>query len=544
MSDVSPLSYGTGLNQGLVPADKYYRVEGLSEDGRTITSLAGATLGEAMAHIDKSHVFAVETTPGEWVVVVARAMGNTVKLHRPISPRSTLCLMKTDEEALKQSLNDLKKWVIENSNLDRKRLAGLIGISCVSRYRLSKGGLGDGRKYDPSFGDPGVYQRPSRLRTYAVCFLDGEIGIDHRGRSVFSNWSVADLFFADEITETSALLRGFDALKKHSPAATTASTVRGAASHVLECVEEAGYSGGMIKLVREDQGKDWIVGLAALGERWGEGVMPLTQRSVGSNDILARVIADRRPQFILDTRNFNQSDRDSSFTIDEEAAVAGKVISFYAMPLVDEKKKPFGVLQVDLGDLSDVNTLRGDQAEVLDAIGTMASAALSRAIRTEELELTRRFDRILSECLDSETVAEAARQFVEKVVLAINQGAEPEGALSPASVVVNNRIHYVSRPVDVEAHFRLSNPVNPGNSGSSRVQPRLVRARTTSRHRDRRKRPRDCFDHLSQSRALRNQSQFQESSISGNDQSLRRADAWRTYARLSVLCCISDRGIH
>jgi GAF domain-containing protein len=447
----SEVAYGTGLNQGLAPTGAYFQVDQLSEDGRTIESLVGEDSPEQVVSQmnSRGQVFAAETTPGERVVVEARVFNGKVRITREISRRVTLRVMETNREVFQRSDKELKESIVKTYDLPRERLVGLMGIGSVSRYhQRERVGYDLPEALRDLSGDiPGV--------EYAGCYMDGEIGIDRAGRSGISNWSIANLFFADNVPETLAHLRGFHALMAHSPAATTASTVLGAMSHVLRCIDEAGYSGGMLSLVMEDGEWRWIMPQAALGERWGRVVMPVTRRLVGGEDILARVVRRKEPDYVRDTRDFVGFPDDPDVTIGEGAG-AGEVISFYATPLLDENLNVFGVLQVDLGDMSDIEELGNDQREVLRAIEAMAAAAINRAISTEELELSRKFDRAISECLDFETIEGAAQSFVEKAVDAINCRLHAEAVARPPGPVEVGRIFFnQDRLGIVDAHVRL-----------------------------------------------------------------------------------------
>jgi len=404
----SYLTYGVGLSEGLVGTGQFLHVKKVADDGRTILEFHEGPPAEVMEKLPQPWILSVEPIPGERVIIVPRLFDGCVKVQRLISEETTLQVMKADEDRMRRALDDIKNFVMSSYGIKYERFVGLLGIGCVSRYRAR-----DIIGLDLKTAFANLHKRFPGL-AYAGCYMDGEIGIDRLDRTVFGNWSITELPLVDELSPDAHLCLAFEAKAKYEQLAMTARSVHEAIDYSLQCVEAAGYLGGMISLVLEDGDKSWIVAHAARGGLWAKEVLPLTRREFGGKDVLAVVADERRARYIRDAT--------SDDACDQRAAWGGRVISFYAFPLLDEHGETIGILQIDLGDLRDVQELSEQQKMALNAIGAMAAGAVNRAIQTEELKLSRHFDTVLTNCLVCDTEQEASQQFIEEV--AQHLGAE------------------------------------------------------------------------------------------------------------------------
>lgn len=324
---------------------------------------------------------------------------------------------------------------MKNYRVRSQRIYGVLRIGSAERYE-SRNRTG----FKP---EQELVEAKHRLpnAVHAGCYLDGELGVDNLGNPELTSWSVAEALFADDIPPISDLFLGFDALTKHMRAATLAPSVSAAMECCLQTVEAAGYNGGMISLVQDDGDQRTIVAHAALGERWRDVVMPNTRRPLGpyvSNDenldILA-IVANGGSKFV--------SDAQTDPRCRNETAREAGVISFYAVPLKAEDDCAIGVLQIDLGDLSDRTGLPDEQKPVLDALGDMVAAALNRAIRTEELELLRKLDVALIKCMDAQTPEEAISTYAKEAAREMSKhAAERNPTKELIEVGVHVRLHH------------------------------------------------------------------------------------------------------
>jgi len=406
------IAYGIGINHGLVGTGSLLHVETVSQDGRTIQRFDEGTPENVMAAVDTPAVFG----SGRRVIIPKLVDGN-VNIQRNIPDNATLEIMRPDSNRMLRSVEELEDWVLQGFRVPGPRVRAVLCIGCVARYvHRTKIGF----ELRPALLS--VQQRFPESE-FVGCYMDGEVGGNWTGSVECSNWSLAEALFADATPARPELFAGFDALAKYTLPATIAPSLREAMERSLDCIERAGYRGAMISLVIDDGDEEWIVAQAARGDLWKNEVMPLTRREFHGKDILAIVAREGAPRFVADS----QTDR----LCDNIAAEKGKVTSFYAIPLLDENEDTIGVVQIDLGDMSDQTDIPAQQKVVLDAIVAMAAGAINRSIQTSELSLARRLDEILTECFACQTVEDAVRQFAGDASKAVDAWAHirlfPEG---------------------------------------------------------------------------------------------------------------------
>jgi signal transduction histidine kinase len=415
----SDLCFGLGLSQGLTPTGHTYHVKDVAPGGRVIRAFWEEpwTASDVFSDIDEPQIFGQARRSGERDIVVPYRFENRVTVQRPVTRDAVLEVLWPDENKLETHLEDLKRWMLDNFSIPEGRVVAGLGITCASRYR-DKDKIG--------WDVPGALRRLRQRypgAEYVGCFMDGEVGIDSLGRTCFSNWSVSELLLADDLPPASLQALVFRALRRQGRWACTANSVLQAMDYVLKAVAAAGASGGMVSLLLRNGDTECVVAQRALGERWQEKVLPLTQRQLDSNDVLAVVARTQQPMYVQDAQTHPNSDH--------QTAIAGDVDSFYALPLVDmkspaaaERPQTLGVLQIDLGDRRDVQALSPQQTDALSALGQVAAIALSRAVQNEELQLSRRLDDVLARCRqECRTVDEAASRFVQEAAAVMGASA-------------------------------------------------------------------------------------------------------------------------
>lgn len=237
---------------------------------------------------------------------------------------------------------------------------------------------------------------------YQTCvggFVDGEAGVDFTGRSQFGNWSMVGIGFGDEMRDRTPLHQGFKALAAYSPRLTEHTKLSEAIRESLNLIFETGFPGAMISFPLRDQNRQYIVGMDAIGERFGK-IVKRTRRPLDGDDALAKVIASGRPRFIPDTRADSDCD-----PVEKEV-----LVSQYVIPLRGPGDDIVAVLQVDLGE---INVLSSSLKGVLDSLGAAVGSGLNRILNWQVVEVARQLDQALKASLSAETLWEGLQSFIE-----------------------------------------------------------------------------------------------------------------------------------
>ena len=289
----------------------------LADGGRTIVSFHGRPIGA----VPGPHLYST-VLDGSEVILFARPDGARLRLHRPIPDGIQLERMRPDTEAMLSSVLEMELSMLSKLRTKKSKIAGVLAVGCAARYRAIKEG-------QIQFDLPhALTKRKDRFphATVVGCFMDGEIGTNERNLSTFSNWSMAEVFFADEPLLQADMYLSFKALEKHLRGALTTSSVKDAMQSVLELIEHACYEdGAMISLKFLDGEKAVIVGQAAAGGKWGTVVLGRTRHEYPGQegkdkDILAIVLATRKPEIVWDAQSDNRCDN--------QTAMLGGVRSF------------------------------------------------------------------------------------------------------------------------------------------------------------------------------------------------------------------------
>lgn len=395
----SKLIYGIGLCQGLQPTPMIFDVTEVLGDGRTIRTDPAAT---SISLMPKPWILKVDTVTGDRAVVVPTLDGDALKTTRPILEKSKAYLLRPDEPNMAKELHDVRQWLIDTYGTSPGRFAGLLGISCVSRYR-ERDAI---QLHLPEA--LAALEKDFPQMTYSGCCLDGEIGINALGQSRIRNWSVSQFVLVDDIAPHAFHLLESELTRKYGDKLAKVESVRSAMTTVLACVAEAGCVGGMLSFVLKDSNLSWIVAQDAIGDNWRSIVMPRTRREFGGQDVLAIVASTGEPLYVRDAT--------SDPVCDNDLAKEAGIYSFYAIPLRGKRNDTIAVLQVDLGDLRDKEDISPEQRHLLTAIGNMAAGTLRRAIQSEELEYSRKLDKYMQEAISSESEREAVEMFMEVAI--------------------------------------------------------------------------------------------------------------------------------
>lgn len=400
----SDVSYGTGLNQGFSPIHQSITVTDVNSDTSLVTAIKSTDgqrpAQEWLRELQERHVKIVCTLPnrrGNSQTFVPSIAADGIRFHRTVPKDVPLQVMELCPKALRNTVLQLRNSVIEQFDIDRSKVAGIIAIGCVSRFRV---------RNKLEFNIRKMLRTTKRKFPDAIhvgCYLDGELGVDQLGQSVATNMSISELFLTDAIPVTNQNRLVSEAIAKFGPVAAAATTVHDAIHKSLDCLAEAGFPGGVIPLVFKDKQRSWIKGQAAIGSRWINKILPETCRPFEGDDIVA--IAAREPNevhIVLDAQTDPRCDN--------KTARKGDVRSIAATALLDERSEVLGILIVDLGDLR--RKKPGENLKVgLRMLGACIGRWISGATQSEELHVARELDRLADLALHETSVEKAASTF-------------------------------------------------------------------------------------------------------------------------------------
>ncbi len=398
----SDLSSGIGLSHRLAETNHpVLHVKDVADNGRTITNFFQGTPAQVMAEIRQSErgplVFEFSSSSSYPMLAVPELSGGQIQLHRAIHERSLVRVLRPDPALMLSEIHETQEWMRRRMGMQHARMAALFTITCVAPYRMKdRIGLNVSLQEEQARKHfPGI--------EFAGCYMDGEIGLNRFGRTTLANWSVAQLLLADQLTARSHPALGFETLRRHTPEIIKAQTIPEAMDCVLACVEGLGYPGSMIAPLFQDRDAVWLVGKTARGQSWNEHVAarPRSLFQEGQ-DVVTRVLRGEHGSYIRDMAELGG----------DQPMTPGGVVSQYVMALRNEKDKPIGALQIDLGDTSTERELRKEQETVLLAMGDLAAVAVNRAMQSEELSLARQMAGVLANWEQYKTEKEAVDTFV------------------------------------------------------------------------------------------------------------------------------------
>jgi len=247
-------------------------------------------------------------------------------------------------------------------------------------------------------------------------FFDGEIGVDDRGTSRFTNGHLSCVIFGDEIRERTPLYRGVSALADYGPrllagADLTPASINETIRNALSLVTETGFPGAMLSLVISNldrqlgEKKRYIIAIETIGPRFTE-IKEHTKRLVDGEDVLASVTRTKESRFIPDSRK----DR----SCNQEAIKLSGIISQYVLPMKRLDRTVFGTLQVDLGDLSPQSPdafRRSEKARILECFAEVISATINRVATAVENAIVLKLEQSLAVGLMANSVHEGVDKF-------------------------------------------------------------------------------------------------------------------------------------
>jgi signal transduction histidine kinase/GAF domain-containing protein len=391
----SGIPIGVGLGYGFESTGKVLQVTDVADDRRTVLAFNECSPAELFEQEGRGFLLVKLSTDGEPTIDLPQLNedGKSLQLLRRVQPQDYFQVAKPDAKKILEKFRTSFTQAQERI-LIKKPIASLtlVGRSWYNCFR-------------PFFDFSEVLDFIKQKDVVCVgALFDGELGVDNTGRSMFINGASSCLIFGDEMRERAPLYQGVAALAKYGSLLNDSDKVIEGA---LKIVVKTGFPGAMLSLILPNRGGEYIIAQKAKGKRL-EKIVEMTRRPMAGNDILAIVARKKMPRFIADSRQHPNCD--------QEAVAAGQIISQYILPLKRLNGTVFGILQVDLGDLShqtEAEFVKTEKAKILKSLAEIFEAGLNRIINNKENELILQLDQALTRSLSAASVEEGLQQFIE-----------------------------------------------------------------------------------------------------------------------------------
>lgn len=384
------LAFGLGFAETVEGTEQVLTIDN-APDERTIAGFAECAVSDVMP-TERADCALCHETPEGRRMLIARRHGAVLKLRRNLRGASQLRVIHPRPPRLIESLRQFLQRCSTQLDVSKRHLVGLLAIVGRARWEHLRGSLDPHKDTYASLLGP-----VPRFGS----ILDGEIGTDDQGQPVFNNCSVSRLLLSNtvrtlehHVLEALANLGGDDQ---------TSLSPNQAMTRAVEMLQQLGYPGGMISLIEQSEGKEYLVARAATEGPWRDNVQPETIRPVDGDDILVLVERQKTPDFVREaaTRRY----------VEKKVAKRAGIDSFIALPLI-RKQKVLGILQIDFGDLRDIPALHPEHERFLKELASLLSLLVDRLIGMAELKVSRRLDDILSQCTRKTTFLAAVDHFV------------------------------------------------------------------------------------------------------------------------------------
>jgi signal transduction histidine kinase len=418
---ITGVPIGVSLSDGFSGTGDILRVTKLGENNRTVVAFDERLPKERMMPAGADVILVKVSDDNERIVdIPLPGPDGSVQLLRPCKLQEYFQIRQPKSEifeTLKDSITQAKQRVFV------KRPIASLWFPCKAyNLRRERGTLDFDRALI------GI-EEELESRPCVGGFFDGELGVDEKGRSRLTNGGVGCVIFGDEIRERTALYQGVSTLAELGPeflagSELTPDSYYEAIAIALNIVYQTGFPGAMISLVhssldrRSGKNREFIVGCKSVGSRFDK-IRKDTKRPCEDNDILAIVVRAKQAQFIPNSLK--------EPSCDDEAVKVSGVISQYILPLKRLDKTVFGTLQVDVGDLSHLSPdefRETEKARMLDCLGEVIGAGISRIASAIKNKIMLRLDRVLKENLSAGSVHEGLDRFVQatREIFAVEMG--------------------------------------------------------------------------------------------------------------------------
>ncbi len=388
---------GIGLTNGLSHTGYILRANAVSADGRTIEEFDQGIPAEILRQEGGNVLLGRMSTDGEPMIAVSRmeADGRSIRLIREVNSGDYFEILRPEAAGLLAAAGDCLEQARDRLLIQTP--VGSLALACNAWRDYSDKGFES---------EQALQMMESRLGGVPCVggFMDGEIGVDQTGRTLFANGSIAGMVFGDEMRNRTPLNRGFAALADYGPSMTLTKSIDEAMEKALQIVIEAGFPGAMLSLKLKNGPEEFIVARKFKGKRFA-AIFEDTCRSATGNDILAIVARDKKPLFIPNSSTNPHCNHD--------AVERSGIISQYIIPLLGLEGGSIGILQVDLGN---TRSLSKSQRRVLDSLWSIVGATLNRIINWVVTEIGSRLDEASNKSLSASTVEEAAQCLIEEAI--------------------------------------------------------------------------------------------------------------------------------
>ncbi len=405
----SGVPVGISIKHGLTPTGRVVRVAKLGKDKFTIAKFDGNQApAEVLKEIGGFVMLGKLSTSMEPQIDVPRIVdGTSIRLSYEVHVGEHFEFLKPEQAQILKATVACVRHAQERI-LDQKHLVAIMFICNAWRLFYEAAGVD-------------IEQTLALLEeeTGTPClggFVDGEVGEDGTGRSVFGNGGMTCVVFGDELRERTPMHHGFRALAEYAPKMSETEDISEAIEKALEIIIQAGFRGGMLSLVLKDGELEYVKAKHARGKRFKKIVKEtcrLVLKQLGEGEYLvSRVVREsrnnstKRGEFIADAR-------DPSNGCDQPAVRKAGLVSLYVAPLRQFKEQVLGTLHVDLGTIEELGER---EKEVLDSLVSIIGASLNRLLNWKEADIGRKLDPVLTESLSKKSLDEALRHLITKAV--------------------------------------------------------------------------------------------------------------------------------
>ena len=310
-----------------------------------------------------------------------------------------------EDEIARVSLEEPMRWIqLENP-------AGCITFRCASCYSYRKR---IGLDLEKMFTG---MQEVLHGAPVVGGFFDGEMGVDHTGRSMFANWAGAVLTIGDEMSEQAIWQRGLEAIADNIELLNQASSVPDLIRLSLNMISAAGYPGALISLLLPGPEGDWIIAQEGRG-RFQKIAGSFQSRWSDEKELAAIAKEERAERGKINKLRYLPDCRTSA--PEKQPLWQHEIISQYVIPLYgpsdDASRNLLGFIHIDLGDSSKKQELRDTTRHVLDSLGAAVESSLVRVLAEEEARIMRALDMGMSQALLASSVDEGRQIFVSAAV--------------------------------------------------------------------------------------------------------------------------------
>ncbi len=411
----SYLRFGIGMDDGLIGTEEFLFIGGTAEDGHRITSFERVELnskGRVLKEIppkqiideyknsDKIILFQSMTKKkGERVILYPfiDKKDGSIYVSRKVHEHWPVEILICEPDGFNKTAINVAFHAVRKGDLDLFHMVCALGFPCAARYEFP------GK--DKRFSLHKVLKEFRQIFPdvpIAAGFVYGEIGLEHFGRSVLRNFTVSGLFLSDEFSVRGIRERYYIS----SSQVKWGDTIKEVIDNGLNFIDYIGFADSMISLIFREQEKNIIVAQNAFNEKW-KNIIKITKRIENQCDILDIVAREKVPKFIANSKHHKNCN--------QEAVEICGVISQYIVPLLDDVGNTIGLLQIDLGDMSNLIEVPDYISDIINRLAKQISFNLNRTYRHEELELSEIFDRAVAMALTTGDEEIASMVFINVI---------------------------------------------------------------------------------------------------------------------------------